>query len=135
MMRSLTRPTGMADDVKGAWHNVREWAATFAPWALIAWWVVVWLTGGLHPQTQVQYEQLSNQVATLQTTLSALSSKLDAMPRPSDYAAQDAHLSRIDNQLTALGDRLTADEIRSSAADARTQRLIDGTATTTRQPR
>jgi hypothetical protein len=124
----------VTDEIRDGVKIFLTWAQTAGQWLVIACVALVWLTGGIHPQTQTQYEELSRQnvemarqVSDLQRTLTAVNDKISLMPRQSDYVAQDNHLSRLDAEISALGDRMTADEIRASAADARTQRLIDTT--------
>ncbi len=126
MMYASVWSNKLTHDTKETLREIRDWASPVATWLVIGLGAVLWITGGIHPQSQTQYEELTRQVAELQRTLGAINDKINLMPRPSDYAAQNDHLARIDNEITALGDRITSDEIRASAADARTQRLIDG---------
>jgi hypothetical protein len=125
----------VTQDVRDNLKSMATWAGVVGQWLTIAGLILVWLTGGIHPQTQTQYEDLNRQMGEVQRTLTTLTDKISAMPRPQDIMAQESHLSKLDEQIVSLGNRLTADEIRESAADARTQRLIDGTDTRARGPR
>jgi multidrug efflux pump subunit AcrB len=110
-------------------------AASFATLGAGAWFVIVWLTGGLKPGTQIQMEELTAQVERLQKTAEQLANRLDSLPRPADYTSLGAHLERTDAQVAIVVDRLTHDEIEAAKSAQQVQQLIAGTGVPVRQPR
>lgn len=77
--------------------------------------IVVWGTGGLKLQSQIDLEQVRSQLSSIQAAQTdqalraqqaqdRIIARLDALPRPADYAQQDAHLSRLDAAIGELRD-------------------------------
>jgi len=86
---------------------------------------VIWMSGGIKPQTQVAAEDLARQVTRLQADVEQIKDKLGIIPRPDDYKGQEAHLSRIDGALQSFSERITTDEISSARTAERLDNYIN----------
>jgi hypothetical protein len=119
----------------GVARQIREWIIVGGSLVAIiggVWLAMLWLTGGLKPQTQVDQDGFRTQLSSIQaaqeksvtTNLAAydrIIARLDALPRPIDYANQEAHLGRLDTALQAAYDRMTRIEIDAADRGVRIQ--------------
>jgi hypothetical protein len=129
----------------GVAKQVREWIIVVGSLVAIlagVWWAMLWFTGGLKPQTQVDQDGFRTQLSSIQTTqeknaaASALANdriiaRLDALPKPSDL---ESHLTRIDQALLAAYDRATAIEVAASKLAGRFESLMSGDADRANKP-
>lgn len=61
---------------------------------------ILWITGGLKPQTQVAADNLTTKVDSIQTDVAEIKQKLGALPHPYEFDDQRAHFSRLDQAVT-----------------------------------
>lgn len=88
---------------------------------------VVWITGGIRSQMQIDVESLKAEQSKQRADLAVLTSRLDTLagtiPRSTDVAGWEAHLSRLDAVYEALRDSLAQDRLTNRETAIRVQSL------------
>lgn len=79
---------------------------------------VLWLTGGLKPQSQIATEDLTKTVNTIQSDVKDIREAMKVYPTPYEINDQRSHFGRVD-------DRLNKIERDTGATDARVSGLGD----------